>query len=150
MMRRCAANGKRVKLALPDTKKGPPFRRAKDLQERTLNQPLTGRVSLNMTRPYKDSVNESGDRRWCERARGRHPLGLDHRSRFSFPMLMGDQGTPGMYVVRAINVDGVTGTFKAEKNTRREALELARSLRKEGFLVLITEPDGKTVEDEPE
>jgi hypothetical protein len=50
------------------------------------------------------------------------------------------------YVVRAINVDGVTGTFKAEKNTRREALELARSLRKEGSLVMITGPDGKTVE----
>jgi hypothetical protein len=61
-----------------------------------------------------------------------------------------DQGTTGMYVVRAINVDGVTGTFKAEKNTRREALELANSLRKEGFLVMITGPDGKTVEDEPE
>jgi hypothetical protein len=44
--------------------------------------------------------------------------------------------------MRAINVDGVTGTLEAEKNTRREALELARSLRKEGFLVMITGPDG--------
>jgi Outer membrane protein beta-barrel domain len=54
-----------------------------------------------------------------------------------------------MYVVRAINVDGVTGRFTAEKNTRSEALELANRLRKEGFLVIITGPDGKTVDDEP-
>ena len=51
------------------------------------------------------------------------------------------------YVVRAINVDGVTGTFRAEKNTRREALELAKALREEGFLVIVTGPDGKTVDE---
>jgi hypothetical protein len=51
------------------------------------------------------------------------------------------------FVVRAINVDGVTGRFTAEKNTRREALELANRLRMEGLLVMITGPDGKTVED---
>jgi hypothetical protein len=63
-------------------------------------------------------------------------------SRLSF------NGRPGMqYVVRAINVDGVTGRFSAEKNTRREALELANRLRMQGFLVMITGPDGKTVED---
>jgi hypothetical protein len=49
------------------------------------------------------------------------------------------------YVIRAINVDGVTGALKAE--TRSRALELARSLRKEGLLVMITGPDGKTVEE---
>jgi hypothetical protein len=65
-----------------------------------------------------------------------------HRSRLSF------NGRPGMqYVVRAINVDGVTGRFSAEKNTRREALELANRLRMQGFLVMIAGPDGKTVED---
>ena len=51
------------------------------------------------------------------------------------------------YVVRAINVDGVTGTFAAEKNTRREALELAKTLREEGFWVIVTGPDGKTVDE---
>ena len=51
------------------------------------------------------------------------------------------------YLVRAINVDGVTGTFKAEKNTRREALELAKALREDGFLVIVTGPDGKTVDE---
>jgi hypothetical protein len=44
------------------------------------------------------------------------------------------------YVVRAINVDGVTGTFRAEKNTRREALELAKALREEGLLVIALRP----------
>jgi hypothetical protein len=51
------------------------------------------------------------------------------------------------YVVRAINVDGVTGTFTAEKKTRRQALELAKRLREEGFWVIITGPDGKTVDE---
>jgi hypothetical protein len=51
------------------------------------------------------------------------------------------------YVVRAINLDGVTGTFTAEKNTRREALELAKSLRESGLWVIVTGPDGKTVEE---
>jgi hypothetical protein len=51
------------------------------------------------------------------------------------------------YVIRAINVDGVTGTFTAEKNTRREALRLAKTLREEGFWVIITGPDGKTVDE---
>jgi hypothetical protein len=45
-----------------------------------------------------------------------------------------------MYVVRAINVDGVTGTFTAEKNTRREAVELAKRLREQGLWVIITGP----------
>jgi hypothetical protein len=51
------------------------------------------------------------------------------------------------YVVRAINLDGVTGTFTAEKNTRREALELAKSLRESGLWVIFTGPDGKTVDE---
>jgi hypothetical protein len=51
------------------------------------------------------------------------------------------------YVVRAINVNGVTGTFRAEKNTRREALRLAKTLREEGFLVIVTGRDGKTVDE---
>ena len=51
------------------------------------------------------------------------------------------------YVVRAIHVDGVTGAFTAEKNTRREALELAKSLRERGLWVIITGPDGKTVDE---
>jgi hypothetical protein len=56
-----------------------------------------------------------------------------------------------VYVVRAIHVDGVTGTFRAEKNTRREALELAKNLRGQGLWVIVTDPDGKTVDDtEPE
>ena len=50
------------------------------------------------------------------------------------------------YVVRAINTDGVTGTFTAKMNTRRSALELAKSLRAEGLWVIITGPDGKTVD----
>ena len=50
------------------------------------------------------------------------------------------------YVVRAINVDGVIGTFTAEKNTRREAYELAKSLRDGGLWVIITDPDGKTLD----
>jgi hypothetical protein len=56
------------------------------------------------------------------------------------------------YVVRAIHVDGVTGSFRAEKDTRSEALRLARKLREEGFWVIVTGPDGETVEeteDEP-
>jgi hypothetical protein len=51
------------------------------------------------------------------------------------------------YVVRAIHVDGGTGTITDKKNTRREALELAKSLRGEGLLVVITGPDGKTVDE---
>jgi hypothetical protein len=50
------------------------------------------------------------------------------------------------YVVRAINVGGVTGTFTAEKNTRREAVELAKSLREDGFWVIIIGPDGKPLD----
>jgi hypothetical protein len=49
------------------------------------------------------------------------------------------------YVVRAINVDGIKGTFTAEKNTRSEAEELARSLRAIGLFVIIRGPDGKTL-----
>jgi hypothetical protein len=52
-----------------------------------------------------------------------------------------------VYVVRAIHVDGVTGTFTAEKNTRREAVELAKSLREEGLWVIIIGPDGKPVDE---
>jgi hypothetical protein len=51
------------------------------------------------------------------------------------------------YVVRAINTDGVTGTFAAKMNTRRGALELAKRLREEGLWVIITGPDGKTVDE---
>jgi hypothetical protein len=52
-----------------------------------------------------------------------------------------------VYVVRAINTDGVTGTFTAEKETRSEALRLAKSLREQGFWVIVTGPDGETVEE---
>jgi hypothetical protein len=55
-----------------------------------------------------------------------------------------------VYVVRAVNVDGVTGTFTAEKNTRREAVELAKSLREEGLWVIITGPDGKPLDETKE
>jgi hypothetical protein len=51
------------------------------------------------------------------------------------------------YLVRAIHVDGVTGTITAKMNTRRSALELAKSLREQGLLVIITGPDGKTVDE---
>jgi hypothetical protein len=51
------------------------------------------------------------------------------------------------YVVRAIHVNGVRGTFKAEKDTRREALELAKSLREGGLWVIVTGPDGKAVDE---
>ena len=51
------------------------------------------------------------------------------------------------YVVRAINVDGVTGAFTAEKNTLREALELAKSLREQHLWVIINGPDGKPVDE---
>jgi hypothetical protein len=51
------------------------------------------------------------------------------------------------YVVSAINADGVTGTITAKMNTRRSALELAKSLREEGLWVIITEPNGKTVDE---
>ena len=54
------------------------------------------------------------------------------------------------YIVRAINVDGVTGTFTAEKNTRREAVELAKSLRQEGLWVIIIGPDGKPIDETKE
>jgi hypothetical protein len=52
------------------------------------------------------------------------------------------------YVVRAIHIDGVTGTFTVEKNTLREAKETAKRLREEGLWAVIVGPDGKTIEDE--
>jgi hypothetical protein len=51
------------------------------------------------------------------------------------------------YVVRTVHVDGVTETFTIRKNTRRDALESAKSLRKEGLWVIIIGPDGKTVDE---
>jgi hypothetical protein len=54
------------------------------------------------------------------------------------------------YLVRAIRPDG--GSFRAEKDTRSEALRLAKTLRGEGFFVIVTGPDGETIEeteDEP-
>jgi hypothetical protein len=56
------------------------------------------------------------------------------------------------YLVRAIRTDGVSGSFRAEKDTRSEALWLAKTLRGEGFFVIVTGPDGETIEeteDEP-
>ena len=53
-----------------------------------------------------------------------------------------------VYIVRAIHVDGVTGTFTAEKNTQSEAVVLAKSLREQGLWVIIVGPDGKVLEDE--
>jgi hypothetical protein len=52
------------------------------------------------------------------------------------------------YVVRAIHIDGVTGTLTIEKNTLREAKESAKSLRELGLWVIIIGPDGKTLDDE--
>ena len=58
-------------------------------------------------------------------------------------------GNAGMaYTVRAIHVDGVTGTFTVEKATLREAKESAKSLRETGLWVIIIGPDGNTIEDE--
>ena len=54
------------------------------------------------------------------------------------------------YKVRAINADGVTGTFTAEKSTLPEATELAKRLRKEGFWVIIIGPDGNTLSETEE
>jgi hypothetical protein len=51
------------------------------------------------------------------------------------------------FVVRAIHADGVTGTITAKMNTRRSALQLAKRLREQGLLVIITGPDGKTVDE---
>jgi hypothetical protein len=51
------------------------------------------------------------------------------------------------YLVRAIHVDGVTGSSRAEKDTRSEALRLAKTLREEGFWVIVTGPEGETVEE---
>jgi hypothetical protein len=56
------------------------------------------------------------------------------------------------FLVRAIRPDSVSGSFRAEKDTRSEALRLAKTLREEGFSVIVTGPDGETVdetEDEP-
>jgi hypothetical protein len=52
-----------------------------------------------------------------------------------------------VYVVRAIHVDGVRGTFTVEKNTLREAVESAKSLRKAGLWVIIIGPDGKPIDE---
>jgi hypothetical protein len=46
-----------------------------------------------------------------------------------------------VYVVRAIHVDGVTGTL-------REVKESTKSLREMGLWVIILDPDGKIVDDE--
>jgi hypothetical protein len=54
------------------------------------------------------------------------------------------------YIVRAIHPDGVRGTFTVEKNTLREAKESAKALRDQGLWVLITGPDGKTVDETQE
>jgi hypothetical protein len=52
------------------------------------------------------------------------------------------------YLVRAIHVDGVSGSFsRAEKDTRSEALRLAKTLREEGFWVIVTGPDGETIDE---
>jgi hypothetical protein len=57
-------------------------------------------------------------------------------------------GNAGMgYLVRAIRPDGVSGSFRAEKDTRSEALMLAKTLREEGFWVIVTGPDGETIEE---
>jgi hypothetical protein len=41
-------------------------------------------------------------------------------------------------LVRAILPDGVSGSFRAEKDTRSEALRLAKTLREEGSWVIVT------------
>jgi hypothetical protein len=65
------------------------------------------------------------------------------------PVVEGNEGRHRRmaYLVRAIHADGVTGTFTAEMNTRRSALESAKRLRKQGLLVSITDPDGKEVDE---
>jgi hypothetical protein len=69
--------------------------------------------------------------------------------RFSYVPGKEKAGDGGMvYVVRAIHVDGVTGTFTIENNTLREAKESAKSLREMGLWMIIVGPDGKTIEDE--
>jgi hypothetical protein len=46
-----------------------------------------------------------------------------------------------VYLVRAIHIDGVTGTVTAKKNTRPEAFELAKNLRAAGLWVIVTGPE---------
>jgi hypothetical protein len=43
--------------------------------------------------------------------------------------------------------NGVTGRFTAEKETRSEALRLAKTLREQGFWVIVTGPDGETIDE---
>jgi hypothetical protein len=60
-------------------------------------------------------------------------------------------GMRGMaYKVRAISVDGVTGTFTAELSTLSEAKESAKRLREQGLWVIIVGPDGKTIDETKE
>jgi hypothetical protein len=51
-----------------------------------------------------------------------------------------------VYVVRAIHLDWVTGTYTVEKNTLREAKKSAKSLREQGLWVIIIGPDGKPLD----
>jgi hypothetical protein len=53
-----------------------------------------------------------------------------------------------VYLVRAIYVDGVTGTVTAKKNTRPEAFELAKSLRAAGLWVIVTGPEGSGIDEQ--
>jgi hypothetical protein len=55
-----------------------------------------------------------------------------------------------VYVVRAIHVDWVTGTYTVEKNTLREAKKSAKSLREQGLWVIIIGPDGKPLDETKE
>ena len=52
-----------------------------------------------------------------------------------------------MYTVQATSSDRKTGVLAAEVATSRAALKSARHLRKEGFDVTITGPDGKPVDE---
>ena len=68
-----------------------------------------------------------------------------------FSICLGQARGRGMaYVVRAMSAGAATGTFAAEEDTRREAVELAKSLREDGFWVIIIGPDGKPLDETKE
>jgi hypothetical protein len=55
-----------------------------------------------------------------------------------------------MYTVHATSSDRKTGVLAAEVASSRAAMKSARHLRKQGFVVTITGPDGKPVDETPE
>jgi len=55
-----------------------------------------------------------------------------------------------MYTVQATSSDQKIGVLAAEVATSRAALKSARHLRRQGFVVTITGPDGKPVDETAE